>query len=183
MPKIKKGSLLISDPAINDNFFFKSVILITHHSENESIGLILNQPTNISLNQIFEHIKEKTIPIFLGGPVAKNTIQFLHSSNTKIPGSIKILDGLFWGGDFDLVSKLISQKKISKKDIRFFAGYSGWGDKQLEEEINNGDWLVLKAEKDDCWQQSSKHLWSQIIKKQDSNYAIWTNLPKNPNLN
>jgi len=116
-------------------------------------------------------------------PVAKNTIQFLHSSNTKIPGSIKILDGLFWGGDFDFISKMISQKKISSKDIRFFAGYSGWGEKQLEEEINNGNWLVLNSEKTDCWQQSSKHLWSQIIKKQDSNYAIWTNLPKDPNLN
>ena len=59
MLNVKKGRLLISEPYLNDPVFFKSVILITHHTNNESIGLVLNRSTKIQLNQIIKIIDEQ----------------------------------------------------------------------------------------------------------------------------
>ena len=56
MLKAKKGRLLISEPSLSDDIFFKSVILLTHHNADESIGLILNQPTNVSIGEILNEI-------------------------------------------------------------------------------------------------------------------------------
>ena len=82
-----------------------------------------------------------------------------------------------------MILKLISEKKITKEKIRFFAGYSGWGGKQLSDEIKDKEWIINKANKNICMQYSCSELWSKLIKRQESKYAIWTNLPKNPNLN
>mgnify|MGYP001247907450 FL=1 len=183
MFKAKKGRLLISEPSLSDDTFFKSVILLTHHNNEESIGLILNQPTNVTINEILNNIPSNDFLVYIGGPVAKNSIQFIHTLGKHIPESRKITDDLYWGGDFEIVIKLMREKKISKNDIRFFAGYSGWGANQLNNEINEESWIITNAQKEDCMSYSTQSLWSKIIKNQKSKYAIWTNLPKNPNLN
>ena len=66
MLKAKKGRLLISEPSLSDNTFFKSVILLTHHNTEESIGLILNQPTNVNINEILNDIPSNDFPEPLG---------------------------------------------------------------------------------------------------------------------
>ena len=136
MLKAKKGRLLISEPSLVDPKFFKSVILLTHHNDEESIGLVLNQPTTINLNEIISNFPLSDFPVYIGGPVGKNAIQFIHSLGKKIPNSRKIINDVYWGGDFEVVLKLMSENKISKNNIRFFAGYSGWGIEQLNNDIN-----------------------------------------------
>ena len=69
MLKAKKGRLLIAEPSLEDSTFFKSVILLTHHENNESMGLILNQATNIKINEIISNISSDNFPIYIGGPV------------------------------------------------------------------------------------------------------------------
>ena len=135
MLKAKKGRLLISEPSLSDNEFFKSVILLTHHDQNESIGLILNQPTNININEILQDIPLSNFPVYIGGPVARNSIQFIHTLGEYIPESKRIIKNIYWGGNFESVIKLMQKNKISKEHIRFFAGYSGWETNQLNDEI------------------------------------------------
>ena len=120
MQIIEKGKLLISDPSMLDDNFFKSVVLITHHNVNETIGLVLNNPSKISLFEIINDIPQSDFPVYIGGPVAKNSVHFIHNIGNKIEGARKIGDGLYFGGDFDTVKKLIQEKNISKKNIRFF---------------------------------------------------------------
>ncbi len=183
MLKAKKGRVLISDPSLKDPVFFKSVVLLTHHNNDETIGLVLNNPTKIKLNDILENVSSSDFLIYLGGPVEKNTIQFLHTLGDTIPESKQILEGLYWGGNFDVVLELINSNKISNNQIRFFAGYSGWGIEQLNNEIREDSWLVQRSTKEVCMQYSNAKLWSDIIKKQSGKYAIWANLPKDPSLN
>ena len=85
--------------------------------------------------------------------------------------------------DFEEIIKLMEKNKISKKEIRFFAGYSGWGIDQLNNEIREEGWIITNATKKYCMTYSTTNLWSKIIKTQKRKYAIWANLPKNPNLN
>ena len=183
MLNAKKGRLLIAEPSFIDPTFFKSVILITHHSPDESIGLILNEKTKINLNEIINNIPSNDFPVYIGGPVERNTIHFIHTLGKIIPNSQKIMNNLYFGGDFEKISKLIATNKISKEQIRFFAGYSGWGQNQLEDEIRKNEWIVHKDNWEICMQYSNKTLWSNLIKTKKESYAIWTNMPKNPSLN
>jgi putative transcriptional regulator len=183
MRNVKKGQLLISEPSLSDRVFFKSVILITHHSSEESIGLILNQGTKINLNEILNDIPSKDFPVYIGGPVEKNAIQFIHTLGNIIPNTKEISSGLYWGGDFDKIKNLMSENKISKNQIRFFAGYSGWGEDQLRHEIRENGWIVHDPNINLCMKYSTEELWSDLIKTKKKKYAIWANMPKDPSLN
>ena len=183
MLNIKKGRLLISEPSLNESIFFKSVILITHHTANESLGLVLNQGTNIKLNEILNNIPSIDFPLYIGGPVERTSIQFIHTLGKTIPNTQKITEGLYWGGDFNKVLTLMAEDKISKEEIRFFAGYSGWGENQLNNEIKEKSWIIHEPNTKLCMQYSAQELWSNLIKTKHLKYAIWTNMPKNPNLN
>ena len=182
MLKIKKGQLLISEPSLSDLSFFKSVVLITHHTNDESIGLVLNHPTKINLSEILNDIPLSDFPVYIGGPVEKNSIQFIHTLGKLIPNAQEISNGLYWAGDFDKVLELISENKISKNQIRFFAGYSGWGEGQLNNEVRENGWLIHKFDHNICMKYSTETLWSDLIKTKKK-YAIWANMPKDPSLN
>ena len=117
MQNIENGSLLISHPTMLDDTFFKGIILITHHNYEESVGLVINKPSKIKLHEIISEIPASNFPVYIGGPVAKNSIHYIHNIENKIPESIKIIDGLYFGGDFDVVKNLIETKEISKKNI------------------------------------------------------------------
>jgi len=183
MLKAKKGRLLISEPSLNDSIFFKSVILLTHHNDAESIGLILNQPTKINLNEILNDIPLSDFPVYIGGPVAKQSLHFIHTLGKLIPDSKRITDKIYFGGDFDTVIQLMHDKHITKDEIRFFVGYSGWDREQLNNEIREDSWIVENVKDNLCMKYSTPKLWSDIIKTKKIKYAIWTNMPKDPSLN
>ena len=183
MLKAKKGRLLIAEPSLNDSIFFKSVVLLTHHNDEESIGLILNQPTKINLNEILNNIPLSDFPVYIGGPVAKQSLHFIHTLGELITDSKKINDGIYFGGDFETVLDLMHEKRITKNEIRFFVGYSGWGEGQLNSEIREEGWIVQDAKNKLCMNYSTPKLWSEIIKTKKMEYAIWANMPKDPNLN
>ena len=183
MVNIKKGQLLISEPSFTESIFYKSVILILHHDINESIGLILNQPSNIKLNKVINGLPLNKFKLNVGGPVENNTLHFIHTLGQQIPDTKKIEKGIYWGGDFDTVKKLIIEKKISVNDIRFFIGYSGWSKNQLINEINNNNWIIHNDETKICMQNSNEKLWSKLIKTKSRKHAIWANIPKDPSMN
>ena len=183
MLKVKKGRLLISEPSLNDSVFFKSVVLLTHHSNEESLGIILNQPTKIYLHEILDNIPISNFPIYIGGPVEKKSLHFIHTLGKVIPNSEKITDNIYFGGDFNTVVKLIHDKQVTRNEIRFFVGYSGWGEEQLNNEIREDSWITEKADGDLCMNYSTPELWSKLIKTKKKKYAIWANMPNDPSLN
>lgn len=184
MLKAKKGRLLISEPSMEDSNFFRSVILLAVHNENESVGFVLNQPTRIKVHHLIEKFPKSNFPIYIGGPVERNSLHYIHTLGTRIEGAQKIMEGLYWGGNFEIVKQMIEKKAVENDSIRFFAGYSGWGKNQLISEVKENSWIIVPSNKECCMKLSSnKELWSSFIKKMDTKYAIWTNLPVDPFLN
>lgn len=184
MLKPKKGRLLISEPSMEDANFFRSVILLAVHNENESVGFVLNQPTKIKVHHLIEQFPKSDFPIYIGGPVERNSLHYIHTLGTKIEGAQKIMEGLYWGGDFEIVKQMVENKEVNNENIRFFAGYSGWDKDQLISEVRENSWIIVPSDKECCMKLSSnKELWSSFIKKMDTRYAIWTNLPADPFLN
>lgn len=182
--KIQPGTLLLSEPFMFDDNFRRTVVLICEHNEeNGTVGLILNKPVNLRMNDVVEDFPAFKTKIFLGGPVGTDTMQFLHSLGDEIEGSIKLSDHLYWGGNFEQLKTLISQGKISTGDVRFYLGYSGWGFEQLNDELKQNSWILAKANYRHIFQSDFNHLWRNIMKEMGGIYNTMASYPENPLLN
>jgi putative transcriptional regulator len=180
----KKGYLLVAEPAtIIDNSFNRSVILLAEHNKSGSVGFILNKPLSFNLNDLVPEIKIP-LKIFNGGPVEQDNVYFLHNIPEIIPGSVEIADGIFWGGDFETAKNLINKGEITKKNIRFFLGYSGWDKNQLEQEFKENSWIIIKNKlKSKILAKSTNQFWKEKIIEQGGDYILFSNAPEDPNLN
>ena len=184
MIKPKKGHLLIAEPSIiGDMSFNRSVILLADHSDEGSIGFILNKPLKFTLDELIQDTEHK-FKVFNGGPVEQDNLYFIHTVPDLIPGSIEISLGIYWGGDFQIVLDLLTEGKLSDSDIRFFLGYSGWEPNQLEDELSANVWLVDKnVYESKLIIQSSNSFWKDKMIELGGEYSIWSNAPENPSYN
>ncbi|MDH3321467.1 MAG: YqgE/AlgH family protein [Flavobacteriaceae bacterium] len=181
--KLTKGKLLIAEPSIlNDSSFNRSVILLTEHNENGSVGFIFNKPAPYTLNDLIPEI-DSSLKIYFGGPVSEDNLYFVHKVPELIPESIEIANGIYWGGDFNTVQDLLKDDILSKHDIRFFLGYSGWSEQQLENELSITSWLVIENKFKNLFSIGHINFWKNELIKFGGIYKLWANAPKNPNLN
>jgi putative transcriptional regulator len=142
--KPKKGHLLIAEPSIlGDISFNRSVILLADHTDEGSIGFILNKPLEYTIDDLLPEV-EAPLRVYNGGPVEQDNLYFIHKIPELIPDSIEISNGIFWGGDFSRVIQLLNDGKLNEKDIRFFLGYSGWDANQLVTELISNTWIVTE---------------------------------------
>ncbi len=182
--KPKKGNLLIAEPTIiGDLSFNRSVILLADFTTEGSIGFILNKPLEYALKDLVPDT-DSDFKVFNGGPVEQDNLYFIHRIPELIPNSIEISQGVFWGGDFDVVLSLINEFKIKDKDIRFFLGYSGWEPNQLEHELESNAWVVTEnIYKEEIIEKCCETFWKEKMLELGGEYSIWSNAPENPSYN
>jgi putative transcriptional regulator len=182
--KLIKGQLLIAEPSIiGDLSFNRSVILLADHDDDGSVGFIINKPLKYSIHDLLPEINSK-FKIYNGGPVEQDNLYFIHNVPELIPNSIEISNGIYWGGDFESTKKLINNGLINKDNIRFFLGYTGWHQNQLETEMNANSWIITSNNyKNRIIGKSSAHFWKEQIMELGGEYLIWSNTPENPYLN
>lgn len=184
LKNVSKGDLLFSDISVlGDAYFSRAVILLTEHNEKETIGLMINKPTELSLNDFIPDLN-CFFTVYDGGPVGIDSIFFVHVLPDLILNSIEIGNGIYWGGDFEQLIYLLENNLIEKHQIRFFIGYSGWGKEQLKNEINNKSWIISKNyfEKE-IFKISNELIWKNHIKDLGLDYKLFFNAPENPNFN
>jgi len=174
MTKPEKGNLLIAEPSIiGDLSFNRAVILLADHNALGSVGFILNKPLDYNLKDLIEDT-ESELTVYNGGPVEQDNLYFIHKSPDLIPNSIEISHGIFWGGDFNVVLQLINNNKISKNEIRFFLGYSGWGEQQLDTELKSNTWLVSEnIHNNDIIAKCCSTFWREKMLELGGDYSIW----------
>jgi putative transcriptional regulator len=93
------------------------------------------------------------------------------------------MDGLYWGGNVAAIRKMIHSGELNDHDIRFFIGYAGWQPSQLERELSENAWLVLKASADEIFRANSEQVWRKILISMGAEYAPWVNYPEDPQMN
>jgi putative transcriptional regulator len=181
---VLKGDLLFSDISVlGDAYFSRSVLLLTEHNEDESIGFIINKPTKLSLNDFIPDLN-CFFTVYDGGPVGLDSIFFVHILPNLISDSIEIREGIYWGGNFEELIYLLENNLIEKHQIRFFNGYSGWGKDQLINEINQKSWIISKNYFNiDIFKTSNELIWKNHIKDLGLDYKLFFNAPDNPNFN
>jgi len=183
LTKDLRGKLLIATPSIlDDPSFNRSIILLTEHSEDSSLGFILNRPSSFKLNELLPDIK-CSFNVYKGGPVETDNIYFIHKVPQLIPNSIEVTDGIFWGGSFAQLKELLNRGKIRENQIRFFLGYAGWSPDQLEDELEGNSWLVRQNIYNNILDISPNDLWKSNLLSFGTKYKVWANAPRDPRLN
>jgi len=179
----QKGRILISEPFLMDNYFKRSIVLITEHSEEGTVGFVLNKPVSMKVNEIVADFPKLDANVSLGGPVQTNTLHYIHTLGDIIPGSIKVLDQIYWGGEFDVIKRLLESGSLNSYNIRFFLGYSGWQAHQLEDEMADNAWVVAEISAQEIIAPMSKHFWNKTLNNLGKKYQMWANFPENPQMN
>lgn len=180
--RLKAGSLLIAEPFLNDPNFVRSVIFISEYSEEGAIGFVLNRPTDFKLNDLLPDLYTTELSVNQGGPVQLDTLHMLH----RIPGLLggnEVSPGIYWGGSYEALQDIISGKQYDGDDLKLFLGYSGWSPGQLEEEINEGSWLIADASEDILFEPNAKKIWTNAIHTLEREYHVLANMPLNPQWN
>jgi putative transcriptional regulator len=179
--KPKRGHLLVAEPSITGDLSFnRSVVLLADHNDDGSVGFILNKPLGYTIRDLIPEISA-SFQIYNGGPIEQDNLYFIHNIPQLIPGSIEIATGIYWGGDFESTKDLINQGKVTRNNIRFFLGYSGWDASQLQNELDSNSWIISENElRNKIIGKSASDFWREKIMEQGGDYLIWSNAPENP---
>lgn len=179
----ERGRLLISEPFLPDPNFERTVVLLCEYSDEGSFGFVLNKPSAVNLDDIIEDVHDFQEPVHIGGPVQQDTLHFIHKAE-YLEGGVDLGNGLYWGGNYEQLLELIDTKTIDANDFKFFIGYSGWSEGQLDEELEANSWIVTpNATKELVFDQNVEELWKRVLRGLGGRYDIYSNYPIDPRLN
>lgn len=181
--EVNSGKVLLAEPFMLDPNFKRSAVLLCEHNDEGSIGFIMNKPMNVRVDRLIADFPDFESEVFFGGPVQKDTIHYIHNVGDLLEGSIKVVDGVYWGGDFEKLKFLISSKLIKEDNIRFFVGYSGWSQGQLIDEMNIGSWVLANMDANYLFKSKPKNLWRQVMYNKGDAYTVIAQLPESLSLN
>ena len=178
------GCILVSEPHLPDNNFDRTVILLCKHDEEGSFGFVLNRKSNVNLNELMKEAEGIELPVYIGGPVEQNTLHFVHNDDTLTDAEL-VNDSFYWGGDIDLLLSWLQDKVIDKNSVKFFLGYSGWGQGQLMEEIKENSWIVIEPKSSELIfdADGSSEMWKNILEDMGGRYTMYSKYPEDPRLN
>ncbi len=194
IPESLEGHFLISETDLMDPNFFRTVVLITDHNEQGAFGLVVNRKSTAMLYDVLPGFSDQdagAIPIYVGGPVQQEYLFVLHSGlpqDTQNENAEQPAPGvIFEPATEPLVSYLQQQwPSIPAHDrprLHLFAGYSGWGPEQLEEEIRHGAWYLHKATADIVFHAEPEQGWKEALSRKGEIYRIIAETGYRPSTN
>ena len=180
---LQKGSILIARPSLLTDIFHRSVVILVNYSDQTgSIGFVLNKSLEIPVNVFLGDLNSDNI-VYSGGPVEEENIFYLHKRPDLIKDSEHIQGDLYWSGSFDDVKHAVNNGYIQTNEIKFYVGYSGWSQNQLDDEVKNGAWNVINDREFDLFSDLNHNLWKDQMKQLGGENLLWYNMPENPMLN
>jgi len=177
------GILLIADPFLKDPNFLRTVVFLCNHDEEGSMGFVINKQIEQTLDELMDGFDGFPVPVYYGGPVQMDTIHFIHQYPDKIPGGQQLMKDVYWGGDFTLLKDMVLHKEIDYNKIRFFIGYSGWGNGQLDGELEEKSWLTVEATRRILFHEQPDEIWKESLRHLGGDYEMMINFPIDPSLN
>ncbi len=175
------GSLLLSEPFMLDPNFKRAVIFIAEYNEEGTIGYVLNHKSNFLLKDVLPDCENSNFPIYEGGPVGNDTLHFIHCCYDKMNSGTDIGAGVYWGGNYETLKLLVNNNMVSEAEVKFFVGYSGWGEDQLNIELEQNSWIVSNNYHPGVlFMDNEESLWKEVVVGLGPKYAHIVNFPENP---
>lgn len=179
---LSAGKVLIAQPFMSDSTFSRSVVLLCEYSKEGALGFVLNQPTNVNINDVLPEFPSPDLPISHGGPVQLDTLHIIHKS-PMVLGGTEVDKGVYWGATLDALQDFINDESFTESSLRLFVGYSGWSPGQLENELKEGSWLITNLADNMVFNTDPDDLWKNAIYSLGNEYRYIANLPVDPSLN
>ncbi len=179
----EKGKVLISEPFLADTFFNRSIVYLTDHNPKGSVGFILNKKLDIKISDAVSGFEGWDENLNMGGPVAPDTLHYLHVLGNIIPQSVPVDGSIYWGGDIETIKGLISTNTIKPYQIRFFLGYSGWSAGQLDRELKENSWVIARVKSEIVMSAWGSDSWKKLLRSFKNKYRMWADFPESPEMN
>jgi putative transcriptional regulator len=170
-------------PQVQDPFFHESVVLLVHHGEDGSFGLIVNRPTDLKIVDILDgmELNWKGSPdslAFFGGPVQPQQGTVLYRGETdrtlEIEGASEVSPGIHTTQN---LSDLEALANTPPAGLRLVLGYAGWGEEQLVQEILRNDWITAPVSAELIFSKEPSEVWPATLRSVGVNPATlpsWT---------
>ncbi|WP_297292358.1 YqgE/AlgH family protein [Oceanicoccus sp.] len=146
-----KDHFLIAMPSIGDGIFAHSITYICEHNEQGAMGIVINHPLDLSLDEIFEHLEIDNIQtphqdqILAGGPVHMDRGFVLHrNTDDHWDSTIRVSDQIALTTSQDILTAIAHDEGPSDSIVAL--GYAGWSEGQLESELADNAWLTAPAD-------------------------------------
>ena len=167
------GKLLVASRDLADPHFAETVVLLVRYDAQGVVGLILNRRTNVPLSRVLQGLKaakDRSDPVYIGGPVETPAVFALFQSQSKIEGAENVFGGVY------LISAkpLFEQTILARPDPNVFhvyLGYAGWTPEQLRKEVELGAWFIFPADANTVFSADPNSLWPQMIRKTELKVA------------
>jgi putative transcriptional regulator len=176
------GQLLLASPTLTDPNFRRAVILVGVHSEEGAMGVVLNRPSEMTVSEAVPQLEQTVAeqePVYVGGPVQPSSIVFLAEFLDPTPAGLLVLGRI----GFPAPDAGIEELTEATARRRVFAGYAGWGEGQLDAELDQGDWIAHSAVPDDVFCEEPEDLWSNVLTRMGGSYALIARMPSDPSVN
>ncbi|HEY1658787.1 MAG TPA: YqgE/AlgH family protein [Candidatus Sulfotelmatobacter sp.] len=170
---LSAGKLLVASRDLGDPQFAKTVILLARYDAQGALGLILNRRTNVPLSRALESLKaakDRSDPIYLGGPMEMAAVFALFQSPARIEGAENLFDGVY----MITAKPLFEQTMLARPDpgvFHVYLGYAGWTRDQLRQEVELGAWFIFPAEARAVFNSNPDALWDEMIRKTELQMA------------
>jgi putative transcriptional regulator len=176
-----KGHLLIAGPGLVDPNFRRSVVLVGEHSEEGALGVILNRALAATVDETVPELALLVDPIesiHVGGPVQPSAIVVLADFVEPERAGALVLDSVGF-----LPTEVDPDELGELRRARVYAGYTGWGPGQLDEELAEGSWIVEPALPEDVFTAEPDELWSDVLRRKGGPFGVLALMPPDPSLN
>jgi putative transcriptional regulator len=145
---------LIAMPSMEDPIFGGTVVYICEHNDKGVLGVVINKPTDMTMEVLFERIDLKLAdglrttvvnePIMFGGPVQDDRGFVLHTPGARYSSSLTVTSEVAFTTSIDVLEAVANGEGPQRMLVSI--GYSGWSPGQLEEEIGRNGWLTVGAD-------------------------------------
>jgi len=173
------GNLLIAPPAVKGNFWYKTVIMVTEHHNQGTVGLVLNKRTSMTINDFGLQVGiPLDVPgyVYQGGPLSPQSLSFLHSNEWKSKNTLRVNENFSLSSADDIIPRLSIGDH--PKYWRMFLGLCGWGPGQLSNEMNGiapwkheHSWCTSTAELDLVFESDQKDQWCKALDQSAQEFA------------
>ncbi len=176
------GQLLLASPSLRDPNFLRTVVLIGVHNDEGAMGVVLNRPSTVTVGEAVPQLGgavDESEPLFVGGPVQPTSVVFLAEFLDPSVAELLVLGRIGFPSPGTGVEELAE----ATARRRVFAGYAGWGEGQLDAEIDEGDWIADTAVPEDVFCEAPQELWSTVLTRKGGSYALLARMPPDPSVN
>lgn len=193
-PRFLAGHFLISEIDLKDPNFKHTVVLMVNHDEQGAFGLVVNRPSRFTLANLVEGMDDSpagSIPVFVGGPVQQDVLFLLHDGFPDRPDEGVIGQPVEGVTTEPATLALIGYLKeewsaLPEEDrpaVRLYAGYSGWGPGQLENELRLESWVVIKATREIVFRPDADGAWEEAFARKGPLHRIILETGFKPSMN